>query len=157
MSAAERAAERWFQAAELTSTPWVAQSQLRKVLRWTLAEDAETGIGFIDDQPVVVAIDGERLICARPVDPVADGADAVIAVDSLPLDRTLRVAVSFSQREFPHGWFMIRSWTLGEPGPGAVRIDTRSLVSAFNQIDDGGNALLEQVAARLGWQLPGMS
>ena len=157
MSAAARAADRWFQAAELTSRPLAGQSQLRKVLRSTLAENAETGIGFIDDQPVVLAIDGERLICARPVDPAADGADAVIAVDSLPLDRPMRVAVSFSQREFPHGRFMVRTWTLGEPGPGAVRIDTRSVVSQFHQIDDGGNALLEQVAARLGWQLPGVS
>lgn len=157
MTAAAQAADRWFRAAEITSSPLAAQSALEKVLRWTLPEVAETGIGFINDLPVVLVMDGERLILARPEDPAVSGPEAVIAVDSLPLDRPLRVAVSLSQRELPHGRFMIRSWTLGEPGPGAVRIDTRSLVSAFHQIDDGGNALLAKVADRLGWQLPGVS
>ena len=150
---AARAADRWYEAAEEAGLPTDAQAALRNVLRWTLSEEAEIAIAYSDELPVIAAIDGARLICARPEDPAASSSDAVVKLDSIPLDLPRRIMVSFSQKEYGWGWFMVRTWTLGEPGPTALILETRSPSSRLQGGDFGGRALLERVASRLGWHL----
>jgi hypothetical protein len=151
---AARAADRWYEAAEEACLPTDAQSALRKVLRWTLSEEAETAIAYSGKVPVIAAIDGARLICARPEDPAASSSDAVVTLDSIPLDLPRRVLVSFRQEEYRWGWFMVRAWTLGEPGPTALVLETRSPSSQLQGGEFGGRALLEKAATRLGWSFP---
>jgi hypothetical protein len=152
---AARAADRWYEAAEEAGLPTDAQAALRKVLRRTLSEEAETAIAYSGELPVIAAIDGARLICAKPEDPAAASSDAVVTLDSIPLDTPRRVMISFSQKEYRWGWFMVRAWTLGEPGPTALILETRSPSSQFQGDEFGGRALLEKAATRLGWPLPG--
>jgi hypothetical protein len=150
---ADRAAARWYEAAEEAGLPTDAHTALRKVLRWTLSEDAETAIAYDGELPVIAAIDGARLICARPEDPAVSSSDAVVTLDSIPLDLPRRVMISFSQKEYRWGWFMVRAWTLGEPGPAALVLETRTPSSQLQGGEFGGKALLEKVATRLGWPL----
>ncbi len=151
---AARAAARWYEAAEEAALPTNAHTTLRKVLRWTLSEEAETAIAYNGELPVIAAIDGARLICARPEDLAAASSDAVVTLDSIPLDLPRRVLVSFGQKEYRWGWFMVRTWTLGEPGPAALVLETRTPSSQLQGGEFGGRALLEKAATRLGWSFP---
>lgn len=151
---AARAADRWYEAAEEAGLPTDSHTALRKVLRWTLSEEAETAIAYSAEVPVIAAIDGARLICASPEDPAVSASDAVVTLDSIPLDLPRRVIVSFSQKEYRWGWFMVRAWTLGEPGPASLVLETRTPSARFQGGEFGGRALLEKAATRLGWSLP---
>ena len=151
---AARSADRWYQAAEEAGLPTDAHTALRKVLRWTLSEEAETAIAYDGELPVIAAIDDARLICARPEDPAAASSDAVVTLDSIPLDLPRRVIVSFSQKEYGWGWFMVRAWTLGEPGPASLVLETRTPSTQLQGGEFGGRALLEKAATRLGWSFP---
>ena len=152
---AAQAAARWYEAAEEAALPTDAHRALRKVIRWTLSDEAETAIAYSGELPVIVAIDGARLICAKPEDLAAASSDAVVTLDSIPLDLPRRVVVRFGEKEYPWGWFMVRAWTLGEPGPAALVLETRTPTSQLQGGEFGGRALLERAATRLGWSFPG--
>jgi hypothetical protein len=151
---AARAAARWYEAAEEAALPTDAHTALRKVLRWALSDEAKTAIAYSGELPVIVAIDGARLICARPEDLAASSSDAVVTLDSIPLDLPRRVVVRIDQKEYRWGWFMVRAWTLGEPGPAALVLETRTPISQLQGGEFGGRTLLEKAATRLGWSFP---
>jgi hypothetical protein len=151
MGAAANAVEAWYEAAMEAGTPVNVHTQLKQVLRQCLSDQAETAIAYIDDSPVVVALDGDRLICVRPEDQGVAGIDAVILVDSIPLGTPRRIGLKVSRQERSQGTYMLRTWTLGEVG--ALVLDTRTPVSPHQDGEYGGRELLERAAARLGWPL----
>lgn len=150
MSAAADAASLWYEASQEAGTSVAPYSQLRLVLRQSLGEEAKTAIAYLNDVPVVVALDRNRLICARPEDP-ADSDDAVILVDSYPLGSPCWVGMRVSMQEHHGGSYMVRTWTLG--GPERLVLDTRSPVSQLHGSEYGGRGLLEKTVSRLGWPL----
>jgi hypothetical protein len=154
VSIARRGVDLWYEAADELDAPTAAHTMLRRVLGWTLGEEAEAGIAFQHNQPVVVAIEGPRLVCARPEDPTIGDSEAVIALDSIPLDAPLRVGLSISQQTHGAGSFLVKSWTIGEPSPNSFQVDTRTPVSQLQGGEYGGRAVLETAVVELGWALP---
>lgn len=151
-SPAARLSAEWYDAAEEVGAPTTAHSALRVVLRWTLSEEADGGIAFQHDQPVVVAIDGSRLICVRPEDPAADSLEAEIALDSISLAMPLRVGLVFTEQTHADIAFLVRRWMIGEPGGSQFQVDTRTPLRLRG--GDRGRQVLEKAVAMLGWQLP---
>lgn len=152
-SSAARLSAQWYDAADEVGAPTTAHSALRVVLRWTLSEEADAGIAFQDDQPVVVVIDGSRLICVRPEDPAADSLEAEITLDSISLEAPLRVGLMLTEQTHGNIAFLIRRWMIGEPGGSQFQVDTRSPLRQ-GQREDRGRQVVEKAVAMLGWQLP---
>jgi hypothetical protein len=148
------AAERWYEASQEAETSTAGYSTLRRVLGWTLSEDAETGIAYKVNVPVVVATEGSRLFCVRPEDPTGDNAEGAVVLDSIPLSAPLRIKLSISQRTYGHADFLVKSWTIDETGANAFQVDTRTPVTRWQDGEYGGRAVLEKAAAVLGWKLP---
>jgi hypothetical protein len=148
------AAERWYEASQEAETSTDGYSALRRVLGWTLGEDAEIGIAYKVNVPVVVAIEGPRLLCVRPEDPTADKAEGAVVLDSIPLSVPLPIKMSISQREYGQAAFLVKSWTIDETGASAFQVDTRTPMTRWRDGEYGGKAVLEKAAAVLGWKLP---
>lgn len=153
-SLAGDAAAKWYDAADEMAAPTAAHSVLRRVLGWVLSDEAIVGVAFQHDQPVVVAIDGSRLICARPEDPNVQGSEAVIVLDSVPLEMQLRVGLVVAQQTHGNRPFLVRKWTIGEPSGNPFEVETRTPVSDRGASDYGGRKVIELAVATLGWPLP---
>jgi hypothetical protein len=148
------AAERWYEASREAGTSTAGYSALRRVLGWTLGEDAEFGIAYKVNVPVVVAIEGSRLLCVRPEDPTADNPEGPVVLDSIPLSAPLHIKMSIDQREYGQAAFLVKSWTIDETGASAFQVDTRTPMTRWQDGEYGGKAVLEKAAAALGWRLP---
>lgn len=154
MSAADRAANLWLDAAEFLDQPTTAYNVFRRCLRKSLGDEAEIAIAYRDDQAVVVAIEDERLLVAKPLDPDARGGEVQIEIDSISLGAPRRVTLTFAQRRVAARDLVVRRWRLGEVGLGAIELETRPSFSRFSGEENSAEELLEAVSERLGWRLP---
>lgn len=152
-SIATHAASLWYEAADELDTPTAAHSVLRRVLDWTLGEEAEVGIAYQNNEPVIVAMENSRLICVRPEDPAVSNSEAIVSLDSIPLDAALRVKLSISQQTHGRGTFMVKSWRIGGPDTDPVQVDTRTPISQLQGGEYGGRVVVEKAVTRLGWTL----
>jgi len=145
---------KWYDVADEMAVPTAAHSVLGRVLGWVLSDKAIVGVAFQNDQPVVVAIDGSRLICARPEDPNVQGSEAVVILDSVPLDMQLRVGLVVAQQTHGNRPFLVRKWTIGEPSGSPFEVETWTPVSDWGASEYGGRQVIELAVATLGWTLP---
>jgi hypothetical protein len=152
-SVAGDASAKWYDAADEMSVPTAAHSALRRILGWVLSDKAIVGVAFQHDQPVVVAVDGSRLICVRHEDPSVQGAEAVIALDSVPLDVQLRVGLVVAQQMHGNRPFLVRKWTIGEPNGSPLKVETRTPINDWQASEYGGRKVIELAVATLGWPL----
>jgi hypothetical protein len=143
------AGDRWHSAAELFGRPSAAYRPLRIQLRDRISEEAELGIAFQKDEPVIVLLHADRITVARPAEPSSERS--AIEFQSIPLGTPLRVGLVVGEAQMPEGIFRRRIWTLGDPGPTAIVLETRARVSSFAAEEIGGEALIVEAAARLGW------
>jgi hypothetical protein len=149
-----QAANQWLEAAEEDGGATEVYSALQRVLGWTLSDEAETGVAYRNDQPVVVAIEGLRLICVSPSNRAARGPEAQIAIDSIPLDVPLRVELIVCQITFGASSYLVKHWVIGSGGADPFVVDTRTPISAWRGGEHDGRAIVEKAVAKLGWCFP---
>jgi len=154
-SLAARVSEEWLNAAEPLGVPTGAHSALRRSLGWTLSDDAIAGIAFQASLPSVVAIDGERLITARPQDLDADQSEMGIVLESISLAMPIRIGLLLFNRVLGERSFMVRKWSFGEPSICPIELETWTPLSPWREVayEFSGQTILEQAARRLGWPL----
>jgi hypothetical protein len=143
------AADSWHYAAEHFDRSTDAYGRLRSRMRAWISDEAEFGVAFVEDDPVVVFVHARRLTIVRPVDPSSE--HSAIDFESVPLVEPTRTRLVVGEVKVPAGVFRSMDWTFGDPGPTAVRLEARARVSHFEPEDFGGDRLLLEVAKRLGW------
>jgi hypothetical protein len=143
------AAQRWYDAAELFKRPSAAYRSLRTHLKGHISEEGEPAIAFQGGNPVVVLLHKDRFTIARPAEPASE--QSPIQFDSIPLGMPIRVGLVVGEERIPEGFFRKRTWTLGDSGSTAIVLETRARTSRLAPEEIGGEALVAEAAARLGW------
>jgi hypothetical protein len=152
--AATRAANDWLEATEAEELPTGLYGALGRGLTELLSDDAAAGIGYIDDSPVVVALDGHRFICITVRAADTEEGQAAVEAFSYPLNAPLRLDVHSRLEQHRRSTFRARLWTLSGSGLQPLSVSTRRAPANSPESDPRGEAVLSEVARTLGWPLP---
>ena len=153
-SQANEIVNRWHEAAEDLGGSTDNYAFLRKSLGALLSDDAQAGIGFQADAPVVIALDGERLVCVVVNQPAGDD-DPTASATSLSVASTPRLDVEVAVSPMLRRACLVKTWTLWEANTKALTVTTLSPINSDFGTDYGGEEVMTTVAQRLGWPIPG--
>jgi hypothetical protein len=148
-SQANEIASRWFEAAEELGVSTSSYTFMRKSLGALLSDDAKAGIAVQADAPVVLAFDGDRLICVA-VDQADEDNESTVRAASLSVASSPRLDVELTVSSAT----LVKTWTFWEANAKAFTVTTQPPVNDGSEVDFGGDAVMTAVAASLGWPIP---
>jgi hypothetical protein len=149
-----RVCNEWYETAQATGKPTDHYDFLRVNLPPLLSDQARAAVASQGDTPVVVAIDGSRFLCLRIEPPTPEAEQPALRVSSLSLDSHPRLDLQAYLEYMPQASFAMRRWTLIGPDRDPITVSTRKLLRGFSDFNENGDALMIEVADRLGWPLP---
>lgn len=149
-----QAAEKWLEAAEAAKRDTGGYHPLRRALDEVAPPDGLYGIGYRDEDPVVLILKGERLGILAPLRPREDGGDHPVCLRTLALSEAGLFEVETESEVLRAGTQRRRTWTIAGPGGESVSLLTLSPYNSSFLTDRGGESVMRAAAAKLGWVLP---
>ncbi len=149
MDLANKLADAWYEAREASRQDTNSYHALKQALRSFLPADTVAGIGYLDDQPLVLALAAGALVAFVPSEP-----DQEVEAIALPFAVVHGLSVTCKHEARMHANYRACTWTLTTTDGAVHTYVTRRVVGNAFEADKGGEAVILALADRLGWTTP---